>query len=271
MAKPIEYQKTLLKSNYDPYETTLPEYCKFLFNLEAAAKLTAAQQKVNAAINGRKRDRDNKGGTKNGTSEKGSSTKTDKKKKVCGHCDKPGHDERECWLKPGQEHLCPSKKRRADSNSKGKASKPTFTAEQMTYLIQGTHKAANKKKCKAPKKKKRQVRYESDSKESNQGVREVSKWLEKQNFDNSNSDSKSSGYFSSFTMNSTKKRKKEHHTTEVVGKIQDKTGATVPMRISLDSGTTATIALRKYVHKNISKYKGQPTKWKTMGGIFTTE
>ena len=52
----------------------------------------------------------------------------------------------------------------------------------MTYLIQGAHKAANKKKRKAPKKKKRQVRYESDSTESDQGVREVSKWLEKQNF-----------------------------------------------------------------------------------------
>ena len=115
MAKPIEYQQTLLKSNYDPYETTLPEYCKFSFNLEAAAKLTMAQQKVNAAINDRKHDHDNsnKGGTKNSTSKKGSSNKTDKKKKVCGHCNKLGHDESECWLKPGQEHLCPSKKRRS--------------------------------------------------------------------------------------------------------------------------------------------------------------
>ena len=128
------------------------EYCKFLFNLEAAAKLTAAQQKVNAAINDRKRDRDNnKGGTKTSTSKKGSSSKTDKKKKVCGHCEKPGHDESECWLKPGQEHLRPSKKRRSDS-SKGKASKPTFTTEQMTYLIQGAHKAANKRSVKRPRK-----------------------------------------------------------------------------------------------------------------------
>ena len=154
MAKPIKYQETLLKSNYDPYETTLLEYCKFLFNLEAAAKLTAVQQKVNAAINDRKRDRDNKGGTKNCTSEKGSSTKTDKKKKLCGHCNEPGHEESECWLKPGQEHLRPSKKCRSESSSKGKASKPTFTVEQMTYLIQGAHKVANsKKKHKAPKKK----------------------------------------------------------------------------------------------------------------------
>ena len=141
----------------------------------------------------------------------------------------------------------------------------------MTYLIQGAHKAANKKKRKAPKKKKRQVRYKIDSTESDQGVCEVSKWLEKQNFDNSSSDSESSAYLSSFAINSTKKRKKEHHTTEVVGEIQDKTGETVPIRILLDSGTTATIILSKYVHKDISKYKGQPTKWKTMGGIFTTK
>ena len=229
VAKPIEYQETLLNSNYDPYETTLPEYCKFSFNLEAAAKLTTVQQKVNAAINDRKCDHDNKGGSKNSTSKKGSSTKTDNKKKVCSHCNKPGHEVSECWPKPGQEHLHPSKKHRSESSSKGKASKPTFTAEQMTYLIQGPHKAANsKKKCKKPKKKKRRVRYESDSTESNQGVCEASKWLEKQNFDNSSSDSESSGYFSLFAIKSTKKRKKEHHTTEVVGEIQDKAGETVP-------------------------------------------
>ena len=165
MAKPIEYRETLLKSNYDAYETTLPEYCKFLFNLEAVAKLTTAQQKVNAAINDWKRDGDNyKGGTKNSTSKKGSLTETDKKKKVCGHYNKPGHEESKCWLKPGQEHLHPSKKRRLESSSKGKASKPTFTTEQMTNLIQGAHKVANsKKKCKAPKKKKGQVWYKSDS------------------------------------------------------------------------------------------------------------
>ena len=209
---------------------------------------------------------------KDDTSKKGSSNETDKKKKACGHCDKPGHKKSECWLKPGQEHLRPSKKRRSESsNSKSKASKPTFTAEQMTYLIQGVHKVANKKKCKAPKKKKCQVWYDSDSMESDQGVRYLSKWLEKQNFDNSSSDSKSSAYSSLFAINSAKKRKKEHHTTEMVGEIRDKTGETVPICILLDSGTTATIVLRKCVHKNISKYKGQPTGWKTMEGIFTTK
>ena len=61
-------------------------------------------------------------------------------------------------------------------------------------------------------------------------------------------------------MNSTKRRKNEHHTTEVAGEIKDKTGKTVPMRILLDSGTSATIVLRKYVYENISKYKGHSTK-----------
>ena len=192
IAKPIEYQETLLKSNYGSYETTLLQSCKISFNLEAAAKSIMVQQKVNPAINKHKRDHDSYGGTTNSASKKGNdSSKSDKKKKVCSHCKKLGHEESECWLKPGQEHLCLTKKCWSElSSSKGKA-KPTFTTEQMAYLIQGVHKVAQKKH-KAAKKKKQQVWCNSDLTESDQGVHEVSKWLEMQNLDNSNRNTDSS-------------------------------------------------------------------------------
>ena len=191
-------------------------------------------------------------------------------KKTCDHCNKPGHVESECWLKPGQEHLCPTKRRHEDSSKKAK--KPTFTAEQMTHSIAGTHKAANKhNKRKATKKKRCQVTFKSDSSDK-EGVCEASKWLERQTFDNSSSDSKSSKHSQSFyAINSRKKRKTGHHSTEVLGEILDRTGDPTPICILLDSGTTSTMVLRNLLHKNVSKYKGQPTKWKTMGGIFTTK
>jgi hypothetical protein len=45
----------------------------------------------------------------------------------------------------------------------------------------------------------------------------------------------------------------------------------VPMRVLLDTGTTATIILREFVGKGRARTnKKKRTKWKTLGGIFTT-
>jgi hypothetical protein len=53
---------------------------------------------------------------------------------------------------------------------------------------------------------------------------------------------------------------------EIVGEIRNKKG-----RILLDTGSTATILLKHFVPSGTSKvYKGQKTKWTTMGGNFVT-
>ena len=53
--------------------------------------------------------------------------------------------------------------------------------------------------------------------------------------------------------------------------IEDKNGATVPIRALLDTGTTSSIVLREFVKKGRAKsYKGKRTSWSTLGGTFST-
>ena len=54
-----------------------------------------------------------------------------------------------------------------------------------------------------------------------------------------------------------KRHKSSHKATEVVGEITNRDGELVPIRVLLDTGTTSTILLRKFVHK-IRTNKAQP-------------
>ena len=54
--------------------------------------------------------------------------------------------------------------------------------------------------------------------------------------------------------------------------IEDKEGDKVPIKCLLDTGTSATIILRKFVARGKAKgYKGHATRWNTMGGMFMTK
>ena len=69
-----------------------------------------------------------------------------------------------------------------------------------------------------------------------------------------------------------KKHKKTHYTAEIIVEIVDRHGDTVPFRALLDTGTSDTILLRRYVKKGRAKgYKGKTTVWNTMGGKFETK
>jgi hypothetical protein len=51
-----------------------------------------------------------------------------------------------------------------------------------------------------------------------------------------------------------------------------KDGSVHLLRTLLDSGTSATMLLRKHVEPGmISKYEGNPVKWTTLGGVYTTK
>ena len=53
--------------------------------------------------------------------------------------------------------------------------------------------------------------------------------------------------------------------------MKDEDGNLVPVRGLLDTGTSETMVLNKFVKKGSSKsFKGKPVQWKTMGGMFTT-
>jgi hypothetical protein len=90
---------------------------------------------------------------------------------------------------------------------------------------------------------------------------------------NDSSDSESDEYAYAYPIRRylppPKKIKTTHRCSEVVAMMK---GSTEPLRVLLDSGTSSCIVLKKHVNrKNLSKYKGKPTHWKTMGGIYTTK
>jgi hypothetical protein len=61
------------------------------------------------------------------------------------------------------------------------------------------------------------------------------------------------------------------YTADIIVEIKNRDGTVVPMRALLDTGTTSTIILREFVGKDRARTKTKKiTKWKTLGGTFTT-
>jgi hypothetical protein len=61
------------------------------------------------------------------------------------------------------------------------------------------------------------------------------------------------------------------YTADIIVEIKNRDGSVVPMRALLDTGTTATIILREFVGKGRARTNTKKrTKWKTLGGTFTT-
>ena len=74
------------------------------------------------------------------------------------------------------------------------------------------------------------------------------------------------------TERSEKRPKKDHYSAEIVVQIQDRSGALVPARALLDTGTSSSIVLRDFVRKGRARsYKGKTTTWSTLGGSFSTQ
>ena len=71
---------------------------------------------------------------------------------------------------------------------------------------------------------------------------------------------------------SKKKKKLKHIVPVLIGNLQKSLGKPKyePICILLDSGTTGTIILHKYIQKLCTKQSQKPTLWKTKGGNFTT-
>jgi hypothetical protein len=70
-----------------------------------------------------------------------------------------------------------------------------------------------------------------------------------------------------------KKQRRKKYTAEIVVEMEDRDGNIVPARALLDTGTTSTIVLRKFVRKGRAKSYAKPTAttWNTLGGNFQTK
>jgi hypothetical protein len=61
------------------------------------------------------------------------------------------------------------------------------------------------------------------------------------------------------------------YTADIIVEIKNRDGTVMPIRALLDIGTTATIILRDFVGNGRARTnKKKRTKWKTLGGTFTT-
>jgi hypothetical protein len=61
------------------------------------------------------------------------------------------------------------------------------------------------------------------------------------------------------------------YTADIIVEIKNRDGTVVPMRALLDTGTTAIIILREFVGNVRARTNTKKrTKWKTLGGTFTT-
>jgi transposase InsO family protein len=190
---------------------------------------------------------------------------SDKNSANCTICKKKGHSAPDCWFNPENKN----KPKKFKTN---KSSTQKYTQEQVMALIKALPKFKNDKKTK----KKRQLEL-SDSEEETSHF--LTKKKGKTTVEINDTSDEDSAYFCSnnhtkhscFITTMAKKAKVDHKTTEIVGEILDRKGQLVPLRILLDTGSTATILLKHFVQPGTPKaYKGQKTTWRTMGGNFVT-
>ena len=78
--------------------------------------------------------------------------------------------------------------------------------------------------------------------------------------------------FNTVGSDSRKRVKRTHFSPEIVVELYDRKGKLCPIRALVDSGTTSTLLLHRYVNNDSPKaYKSpETTVWKTMAGMFLT-
>ena len=273
-AKPHEYQPDILAANYDPYSKSYQEFVEYLERLETKAII---QKRL---------DQDKKGGGNNNQEEKTSN----KKKKshgskrmrgkeenpsdnFCTNCNKKGHIWNDCFHNPNNAHKHP-KWMNKGTKKKGNTSQDNevkFTANQMSFLMKNFNVHKPNKNSK-----KRKVKMVEDS-EGYSSNEEQNHYLTKDS--NSNVDRKNnSAYESDYSLSHNisysigrayKKAKKIHGATEVIAQVRNESNDVIPLRVLLDSGTSSSIVLRKFV-RPIGIQQTKPVTWKTMGGNFVT-
>jgi len=148
-----------------------------------------------------------------------------------------------------------------------------FTANQMSFLMK------NFKALKPnPQSKKRKINVADDSDGSSSGEEQNHFLAKMNNKKNSANNQENSAYESDYLMShqhsynigrAHKRQKRAHGATELVAQVRDADGEVVPLRVLLDSGTSASIVLSKFV-RNIDVQPERTVTWRTMGGMFVT-
>jgi hypothetical protein len=282
-AKPVEYHCDVLANNYDPYQKTLQEYTEYLERLEVKHNIQKAMAKRdNQQVNN---DGDESGGRKNrkkkrknGGKGHGNASNGNGNNGACELCGRPGHNKADCWEDDRNASKRPpgyktNKNKRNRQSNRNNNELPRLTAEQMSFLMHGFEALKRNEASK-----KRKVRADENDDDQNVHAHFLAQSNSKVDAetDNSNSDYNSDDYLKDYTKNyvivtsqNTKKHKTKHLSTEIVAQVCDARGEIRPMRVLLDTGSSSTIVLRKFV-KTILPGKTKTVQWSTMGGRFST-
>ena len=264
-SKPLEYQLALLRNNYDPYDHTLNAYSQYLERLDASYELnkalrsrnkpSSANENATRTNNGRGNNNNNNGnrrGRKRPRSESQPSQRAD-----CPHCGRanPNHAPNECWDKPGNQR--PNKRPR-------NGNKP-FTKEQVSFLIKEL-KGQPEKENQPGSNNSRRKR----SREESNLMTQLAANTNRLSLNHSSDDELSNYLCYAISTRPASRIKTTHHSTEVLGEVVNTEGQPQAIRVLLDTGTSSTLILRRYVGRHISTFKTKPVSWSTMGGQFIT-
>ena len=189
------------------------------------------------------------------------------------------HEAKDCWSKPGNEDKIPlwikSKRRKTDTSSSTSKKIPSFTGDQLSFLIENAHFAAKKgKRTKSIKKRKITYKHhsesESDHNEEGNVIHKMTQFVDSDDV-TTNSEQSENYFMTTNLFSRPRKRKKTGQlTTEVVGEIVSRQKTLTPIRCLFGTGTTSTIVLKRFALE-LSKYKGEKTRWRTMGVSFKTK
>jgi hypothetical protein len=196
-------------------------------------------------------------------------------KPKCKHCGKIGHSDDNCWSLEKNAKKRPAtyrvantiaKKQKVAATTSSASTAALFTEEQLSVMMKKVM-SSMKEKYGNRKKPKRQVRFEDSNSSSDSD--------DKPNSDNVSPYSLNYTYFFDYHRNVEaplhKRQKVEHYSAEIIVEIVDSKNNLVPIRALLDTGTSETILLKRFLSPNSPKgYKGAPVTWKTLGGNFTT-
>ena len=256
----------------DSFET-LDEAVAYYTTLHQAEKLEEKlSNKTAVPPTKQKSKKRKKGEEKEDKADANPPSKPPRSKPPCKHCGKvhPGKDD-DCWK------LAKNANKRPKGYHGQSGSQVTFTLDQFNAMCASVMaKSANKNKNKNKNKRKRKVQVDSSDDEDD----EDNYAAQLQHSLNSDSEDSTIGYSVpsveyaypfGVREQPKKKHKKTHYCAEIIVEIVDRNGDKVPIRALLDTGTSATLLLRKYVQQGrAGGYRKKPTTWQTLGGNFTT-
>jgi len=205
-----------------------------------------------------------------------------RRRMYCKHCKKTNHNSDDCWFKDKKE----GKGKKPDEKKKSNGQK--WNAEQFSAMTKAMFQYMKANGDLKPAVKKRPVSADSDEESkhmfhstanpSDQGNDSASEGEISSDNESSDSEASESAYITSpriFRNDSlkplVKRRRTMQLTPEIIVEITDKKGKIVPIRALLDTGTSATLLLRKFIAPGTRKTsESHTTKWTTLGGSFKT-